>query len=106
MLRCSYCGSSRLRGSRLRLSDLPRLLILRLTVRCRVCSERAYASLWKVGLWKKKVSRAGEKGEEAMIAESTDDVVWDGPPCQHSRVSGGPIKIANGYQHYYCPECG
>jgi len=38
---CRFCGVSNFRTSRFRLgSDLSRLLILRLPVRCRVCDER------------------------------------------------------------------
>ena len=31
---------------------------------------------------------------------------WDDPPCQHSRLSGGPTKTEDGYFHYFCAECG
>jgi hypothetical protein len=45
---CGACGSSRLRLSRLRLSDLPRLLAFQYPVRCVSCQQRAYASLPQV----------------------------------------------------------
>jgi len=45
---CVACGSSRLRLSRFRLSDLPRLLAFQYPVRCVSCQERSYASLPRV----------------------------------------------------------
>jgi len=44
---CRSCGLTDFRTSRIRfrLSDLARLLILRLPVRCRNCHERAFSSL-------------------------------------------------------------
>lgn len=42
---CSHCGSERLRLSRLRLSDLPRLLLFLYPVRCAACFDRAFVSL-------------------------------------------------------------
>lgn len=41
-LRFCGCGSSDLRASRLRLKDIPFLLILRYPMRCWVCRERVY----------------------------------------------------------------
>lgn len=45
-MKCFGCGSSRMRISRLRLSDLPGLLILRYPVRCRSCLQRDSVSVW------------------------------------------------------------
>jgi hypothetical protein len=44
---CRSCGLSNFRAAhfRFRLSDLARLLIFRLPVRCLTCEERAYTSL-------------------------------------------------------------
>lgn len=42
---CRTCGLSNFRTSRLRASDLSRLLLLRLPVRCLNCDERAFTSL-------------------------------------------------------------
>lgn len=44
---CRSCGVSNFRTSRFRFrpSDLSRLLLLRLPVRCLTCDERTYASL-------------------------------------------------------------
>ena len=46
-LYCRSCGLSNFRAAhfRFRLSDLARLLILRLPVRCLTCEERTYTSL-------------------------------------------------------------
>gem|GEM_PF-1254818 len=40
--RCQFCGGSSLRRSRLRVSDLPWLLLLHWPVRCRRCSKRQF----------------------------------------------------------------
>jgi hypothetical protein len=42
---CPNCGIGFLRTSRIRLADLPRLLILRWPVRCSVCADRSYVGL-------------------------------------------------------------
>ena len=41
---CSSCGSENLRPSRLRFSDLDRLVLLRFPVRCRICHDRQPAT--------------------------------------------------------------
>jgi hypothetical protein len=46
-VKCFYCRSSRLRLSRIRLSDLPRFLLLQTPVRCRSCHERSYLNMFK-----------------------------------------------------------
>lgn len=43
-MKCHFCGSSRLRYSRFKASDLFYSLLLRLPVRCRNCQARSY--LW------------------------------------------------------------
>jgi DNA-directed RNA polymerase subunit RPC12/RpoP len=43
-MKCSVCGSERLRLSHLRASDLPRLLSLSYPVRCAACNERMFVS--------------------------------------------------------------
>lgn len=40
---CLCCGSEDLRLSRVRRSDLLRLLTLRLPIRCRICRQRDFA---------------------------------------------------------------
>jgi hypothetical protein len=55
---CAACGSSRLRPSRFRLSDLPRLLAFQYPVRCVSCQERSYASLQRaMELSRKRIRR-------------------------------------------------
>jgi hypothetical protein len=56
---CDACGSTRFRMSRLRVSDVPRLFILRYPVRCRSCHKRTYASMFWVMEYKQK--RAKQK---------------------------------------------
>jgi hypothetical protein len=49
-LYCHACGLSKFRAShfRFQLSDLWRLLLLRLPVRCMICGERSYASISQI----------------------------------------------------------
>jgi hypothetical protein len=42
---CPRCGSTSVRPSRFRLSDVPRLLLLLRPVRCHICLHRSYANL-------------------------------------------------------------
>jgi len=44
-MNCPYCGHAGFRSSHLRLSDLPRLVLLRLPARCQLCRERFSVSL-------------------------------------------------------------
>jgi len=45
-MNCLWCESSSVRNSRLRLADIPRLLLLRWPVRCRACDERYYVTVF------------------------------------------------------------
>jgi len=47
MMNCHFCGSSRLRYTRFRASDLTHLLLIRLPVRCRNCQTRSYVWIWQ-----------------------------------------------------------
>ena len=40
---CKFCTGARLRRSRLRVADFPRLLLLRWPVRCLACGKRQHA---------------------------------------------------------------
>ena len=42
---CKFCGNPNFRRSRMRLADLPRLLLLQCPVRCTRCGQRQRASL-------------------------------------------------------------
>lgn len=42
-MRCHWCGSTHLRTSRFRMSDLPRLLLFQYPVRCQVCYQRGFS---------------------------------------------------------------
>ncbi len=44
-MRCNLCGSTTFRLSRLRVSDLPRMVFLQYPVRCRICYKRGFTSL-------------------------------------------------------------
>ncbi len=44
-MQCLECGSVKIRPSRLRLSDMPRLMLLRMPVRCHTCLSRTYTPL-------------------------------------------------------------
>ena len=44
-MKCPHCGATSFRTSRLRLSDIPRLLLFQYPVRCRTCREREFAGL-------------------------------------------------------------
>ena len=47
-LRCRNCGMLSFRRSRLRNTDLVRLLLLQYPVRCRKCLERTYAFIFEL----------------------------------------------------------
>lgn len=44
-MKCIYCRSSNIRFSRLRLTDLSRIVRLKLPVRCRNCNERVFVGM-------------------------------------------------------------
>jgi hypothetical protein len=44
-MKCPHCGATTFRTSRLRPSDIPRLLLFQYPVRCRTCRERGFAGL-------------------------------------------------------------
>lgn len=46
---CGRCAGTEFRLSRMRLSDVPRLLALRFPVRCRSCHRRTYGS-WQLAV--------------------------------------------------------
>ena len=45
---CNDCGSTRMRPSRLRRSDLRELFKLKAPIRCRRCMSRRYVSVWRL----------------------------------------------------------
>jgi hypothetical protein len=44
-MKCGSCGSRHMRPSNLRVSDVPKFLVLRLPVRCIICGERDHCGL-------------------------------------------------------------
>ncbi len=73
-VQCVYCHSSHMRFSRFRLSDLPRLLLLQVPVRCYSCEERVYASIfsaWNMRSAREKArKRRGQEQPKQSGAES------------------------------------
>lgn len=63
-MKCPGCGATDLRTSRLRLSDLPRLLIFQYPIRCRACRERRYTGLLRA-LHLRRDARARRIEEQA-----------------------------------------
>ncbi|MFZ2022033.1 MAG: hypothetical protein WAV06_09855, partial [Terracidiphilus sp.] len=43
---CTFCHSTHIRFSRIRIPDLPWLLLLKVPVRCWSCQERVYANIF------------------------------------------------------------
>lgn len=55
---CAACGSSRLRLSRFRLSDIPRLFAFQYPIRCVSCLDRSYASIpWVLEYRRKRAKK-------------------------------------------------
>ena len=68
-MECFHCGSSDLRLSHLQFEDLSELCLLRVPLRCRLCYDRFYVSLfrtWRSGILRKaahkRVHRDGNDG--------------------------------------------
>jgi hypothetical protein len=63
-LYCRSCGLSNFRASHLRFrsSDLSRLLLLRMPVRCLTCEERTYTSLKQFLKLRKERGESQEEG--------------------------------------------
>ena len=59
MLRCPFCFGSKVRRSRLRLSDLLPLLLLRRPYRCYSCSRRFVGFWWAPLADRFKTSKKG-----------------------------------------------
>ncbi len=62
---CYECGATRFRISRLRISDVPRLFILRYPVRCVSCHTRTYASISGIMAYKRKRARQKHADSDA-----------------------------------------
>lgn len=61
-MKCHYCGSTKLRVSRLRGGDIVRLLLFQYPIRCRACRERDYAGLMlALGLRQAEKARHAEE---------------------------------------------
>jgi len=55
-MNCPFCGSTKVRNSRFRATDIPNSLLLRFPVRCRDCEERIHVSLARA----REIRRASE----------------------------------------------
>jgi hypothetical protein len=73
-MECKLCGSSKIRGSRLRLPDLSHLIFLQYPVRCRVCYKREFVNIFKAFKVRRdykarqKEERRRRKVQQASIA--------------------------------------
>jgi len=68
-MNCHWCGSSTgLRNSRLRVSDLPRLILFQLPVRCRSCDGRYFANFWGASKLRTQVRERREARRRSMTA--------------------------------------
>lgn len=68
-MKCRFCNSIALRRSRLRKSDLPRLLLFQYPIRCRGCHMRVH--VWMHQAFRLNLAgKAGKRGEEQRPTES------------------------------------
>ena len=64
-MNCPYCGSSKFRTSRVRISDLPRLAVFQYPVRCKLCRERFHVGFsLALHLFRSQRIRATEEAAE------------------------------------------
>lgn len=65
---CDACGSTRFRVSRFRVSDVPRLFILRYPIRCLICHRRTYASMsWVMEFKHKRAKRKQARTDAGQV---------------------------------------
>lgn len=69
-MNCSLCGSERLRLSRLRRSDIPRLFSFRYPVRCAACDERKFVNLFAAFRIHRKANARRRAARESRHSES------------------------------------
>jgi len=69
MMRCLGCRSTRIRISRLRLSDLAHLLLFHYPVRCRSCLQRDYVNF--IAAWRLRRSHTGGQINGSPAANSS-----------------------------------
>jgi hypothetical protein len=60
-MNCPHCGTPRFRDSRIRLTDIPRLFLLRVPVRCLLCRERFSISMSLASRMRQNMNVAGEE---------------------------------------------
>jgi hypothetical protein len=63
---CRYCRSRHIRYSRWRFEDIPQLLLLRVPVRCWLCQERVYVSVFAA--WRLVFSRKSGRNRPRRVA--------------------------------------
>jgi hypothetical protein len=67
-MKCSLCGSTRIRTSRLRGFDFARLIVLQFPVRCRECYDRAFVNVFLA-----LTLRESDKGRDRKGLRSTEN---------------------------------
>ena len=60
-MNCPHCGTPRFRDSILRLTDIPRLFLLQVPVRCLLCRERFAIGISLASRMRRSLSVAGEE---------------------------------------------
>jgi len=72
-MNCLWCGSAKMRVSRLQISDINQLFLFRYPVRCRACFERDHVPFlraWRLGRLSKRRARSNDAaigiGEQAV----------------------------------------
>jgi len=74
-MKCLHCGSARLRTSKLRASDFPRLLRFQYPVRCCVCYTREHVGMpsafdiFRAQIIRRRERRLRESGGESSAAK-------------------------------------
>jgi hypothetical protein len=71
MINCLWCESPNVRNSRLRLADLPRLLLLQWPVRCRSCEERYHVNF--LAAWRLRMDTKARRTERRRASPLPPD---------------------------------
>lgn len=60
-MNCPHCGTPRFRDSRVRLTDIPRLFLLQVPVRCLLCRERFAIRMSEASRMRRTLNVSGEE---------------------------------------------
>ena len=83
--RCHFCGGASLRQSRLRPSDLPRVLVLLWPVRCRRCCKRQFIFLIDA---RRIIAASAPQTPEQQSQDSWQSFTANDSPALRSDKSG------------------